>query len=61
MVLENLNSCLHDNFWIAYDALEFKNAESLLAKGIQAAKQLQEAIIRQGCAIIEKKEVKVAG
>jgi hypothetical protein len=33
-VLENLNSCLHDNFWIAYDALEFKNADTLLNKGI---------------------------
>lgn len=61
LVLENLNTCLHDNFWVAFDALEFKNAETLLVKGIAAAKQLQEAIIRQGCAIIEKKEVKVAG
>jgi len=59
-VLDNLSSCLHDNFWVAYDALEFKNAETLLVKGIKAAKQLQEAIIRQGSAIIEKKDVKVA-
>lgn len=39
-VLENLNSCLHDNFWVAYDALEFKYADTLLYKGIQSAKNV---------------------
>ena len=55
-----MNSCLHDNFWIAYDALEPKNAASLLVKGISVAKDLQQAIIRVGTSIIERKEVKVA-
>jgi cell division control protein 45 len=59
-VLENLNSCLNDNFWIAYDALEPKKAETILVKGIEVAKELQQAIIRQGTSIIERKEVKVA-
>jgi len=39
-VIENLNSCLHDNFWIAYDALEPKNGQSLLLKGIDLAKDM---------------------
>lgn len=26
MHIQNLNTCLNDNFWIAYDALEPKNA-----------------------------------
>lgn len=59
-ILENLNSCLHNNFWIAYDALEFRKAESLMIKGIQAAKDMQQAIIRIGTSIVERKEVKVA-
>jgi cell division control protein 45 len=59
-MLENLNSCLHDNFWIAYDALEFKKADTLLLKGISAAKEMQQAIVRVGTSLVERKEVKVA-
>ena len=40
LVINNLNSCLHDNFWVAYDALEPKNAHPLLVKGIEVAKDL---------------------
>lgn len=39
-ILENLTNCLHDNFWVAYDALEIKNANTLLVKGISLAKEL---------------------
>ena len=59
-VVENLNVCMHDNFWIAYDALEPGNASTLLMKGIELAKDMQQAIIRVGTSIIERKEVKVA-
>ena len=57
--LVQLNNCLHDNFWVAYDALELDNVDIAL-KGIELAKELQSAIIRTGNAIIEKKEIKVA-
>jgi len=40
--------------------LEPKNASTLLVKGISLAKDMQEAIIRVGTSIIERKEVKVA-
>ena len=59
-IVENLNTCMHDNFWIAYDALEPSNASTLLVKGIELAKDMQQAIIRVGTSIIERKEVKVA-
>jgi len=59
-LLENLNSCLHDNFWIAYDALDPRNAGSLLVRGIELAIEMQQAVIRVGNSIIERKEVKVA-
>lgn len=58
--MENLNTCLHDNFWVAYDALDPGNATSLLMKGIELAKDMQQAIIRVGTSIIERKEVKVS-
>jgi cell division control protein 45 len=58
--LENLNNCLHDNFWIAYDALDPKNAGIILVRGIELAKEMQQAVIRVGTSIIERKEVKVA-
>ena len=57
--LVQLNNCLHDNFWVAYDALALDNVDIAL-KGIELAKELQSAIIRTGNAIIEKKEIKVA-
>ena len=57
--LQHLYSCLHDNFWVAYDALEPKN-NSLLMKGIGLSKEMQQAVIRVGSSIIEKKEVKMA-
>lgn len=37
-----------------------KNAGTLLVKGISLAKDLQQAIVRVGTSIIERKEVKVA-
>lgn len=39
--LENLNKCQNQNFWIAYDSLESKNAKTHLSKGIEMAKDLQ--------------------
>lgn len=51
---------MHDNFWVAYDALDPKNAQTLLLRGINLAKEMQEAVIRVGTSIIERKEVKVA-
>ena len=33
-VLQNLSNRLHDNFWVAYDALDPKNSSTLLMKGI---------------------------
>lgn len=57
--LENLDNCLHDNFWIAYDALDPK-AIDLLGKGIHLAKDLQQAIIRVGTSLIDRKEIKLA-
>ena len=51
---------MHDNFWVAYDALEPSNASTLLMKGIDLAKDMQQAIIRVGTSIIERKEVKVS-
>jgi len=38
--LSNLNECLNNNFWIAYDALDSKNSTTLLQTGIQMAKDL---------------------
>ena len=40
--------------------MDSKNASTLLVKGIAMAKELQQAIIRVGTSIIERKEVKVA-
>jgi len=54
-----LNECLHDNFWLAFDSLEDKKS-SLVFKGINLAKDLQQAIIRTGNSLIDRKEVKVA-
>ena len=58
--LENLNQCLHDNFWDAYDALEPKHASTRLIRGIGMAKDVQMAIVRVGISLIERSQVKVA-
>jgi len=58
-ILQNLNDCLHDNFWLAFDSLELKKT-NVLFKGINLAKEMQQAIIRTGNSLIERKEVKVA-
>ena len=39
MALANLNNRLHENFWVAYDALDHKNASTLLMRGISLAKE----------------------
>jgi hypothetical protein len=48
------------NFWVAYDALE-QNSHSKLAliyKGIEQTKEMQQAIMRVGNAILDQREVK---
>ena len=56
-----MHDCLFDNFWIAYDALDLKqNNMPLLMNGIDLAKEMQEAIVRVGNGLIEKKEVKTS-
>lgn len=56
--LENLNQSKYDNFYIAYDALDKKN-KHMLEKGIELAKEVQQAIIQVGTQIIDKKQVKI--
>ena len=58
--LDNLQSQLNDNFWTAYDAMDSFKGLPLLMKGIENAKQMQQAIVRVGTSIIERKEVKIA-
>lgn len=58
--LENLNQCLHDNFWDAYDALDPKHASTHLVRGINMAKDVQMAIVRVGISLIERSQVKVS-
>ena len=51
---------LNDNFWIAYDALDLgQNNLPLLKRGIALAKEMQQAIVRVGNGLIDKKEIKV--
>lgn len=57
--LENLNNCLHDNFWTAFNSLETKN-HPILTKGIELAIEMQQAIMRVGYSLIERHEIKVA-
>ena len=45
---------------MAYDALEPKNYNPLVTRGIHLAKELQKAIIFVGTDILERKEVKVS-
>jgi cell division control protein 45 len=58
--LDSLKSCLNDNFWLAYDALDACKQVSLVMKGIEMAKELQKAIVRVGTSLIERKEIKVS-
>ena len=37
--LEDITSCLHDNFWVAYDALD-SNKKNLLELGIELSKDI---------------------
>ena len=57
--LENLNDCLHDNFWTAYHSFGADN-HTILTKGIELAIEMQKAIIRVGYSLIERHEIKVA-
>ena len=58
--LNMINQCLHENFWEAYDALDFKKSANLLGKGIKLAKEMQQAIVRVGQGVIDRKEIKVS-
>ena len=59
--ISNVHGRLHDNFWIAYDALDLgQNNMALLKKGIELAKEMQQAIVRVGNGLIDKREIKVA-
>jgi len=59
--LEAIKNRLHDNFWIAYDALDLgQNNTHLLRRGISLAKEMQQAIVRVGNSLLEKKEIKIA-
>lgn len=58
--LENLNTCQNNNFWIAYDALDSKNAQQILYKGIDMAKELQQAIVRMGKSLVDRREIKMS-
>ena len=59
-MVEHLNQCLFDNFWVAYDSLDPKNAGTLIPRGINLAKDLQSAIVRVGKSLIERKKLKMA-
>lgn len=52
--IDYLTQCKYDNFYVALDALEKKN-KPLLEKGIDLAKEVQQAIIQIGTQILEKK------
>ena len=58
--LEAIKNRLHDNFWVAYDALDLgQNNLHLLRRGIALAKDMQQAIVRVGNSLIDKKEIKL--
>jgi len=58
--LDLIQGRLNDNFWIAYDALDLSdNNLPLLKRGIQLAKEMQQAIVRVGNGLIDKREIKV--
>ena len=57
--VSDVHQKLYDNFKDAYESLDLKRqGVNLLRKGIQMAKEMQEAIVRVGNDLIEKKVVK---
>lgn len=59
--LEAIKNRLHDNFWVAYDALDLgQNNTHMVRRGINLAKEMQQAIVRVGNSLLEKKEIKIA-
>ena len=57
--LEAINNRLHDNFWVAYDALDLgQNNIHLLKRGIALAKEMQQSIVRVGNGLLDKREIK---
>lgn len=61
--IESTRDQLADNFWVAYDALELNSHSKLglIYKGIEQTKEMQQAIVRVGTSIIERKELKGNG
>lgn len=56
-----MHNRLHENFWVAYDALDLgQNNIPLLKRGIELAKEMQQAIVRVGNGLIDKREIKVS-
>ncbi|CDW73747.1 cell division control protein 45 [Stylonychia lemnae] len=61
-IQNNLNiikECEYENFFKAYDALDF-DKKKYFEEGIELAKEIQQAIISIGTQILQKKQVKVA-
>jgi len=59
--LDAIKNRLHDNFWVAYDALDLgQNNTHMVRRGISLAKEMQQAIVRVGNSLLEKKEIKIA-
>jgi len=59
--LDAIKNRLHDNFWVAYDALDLgQNNLHLLRRGITLAKDMQQAIVRVGNSLLDRKEIKPA-
>ena len=57
--ITDVHQRLYDNFFVAYDALDLKrNNTHLLKHGIGLAKDIQQAIVRVGNSLIDKKLVK---
>lgn len=53
--MQELSTKLRDNFWVAYDSLDCKpNSTCYMLKGIELAKDMQQAIVRIGIELIEK-------
>lgn len=57
--LQDINNCLLENFWIAYDALD-SNKKPLLELGIELAKEMQKALVNVGTALIDRRDIKIA-
>ena len=58
--INHIHQCLFDNFQIASTALDPKNVQSLLGRGVKMAMDLQAAIVRIGKSLIERNQVKVS-